>query len=363
MRGPDREVLEAAIAWLDAGVVVYLVTVARTWGSSPRPPGSLLAVHGKSGQFVGSVSGGCVEDDLCARLAAHGATQSYPRVETYGLTADQTFHFGLPCGGRLDLLVECVTTAAMLRPLLQALNERISLERRVCLATGEASLHPATAMDGGSTGNAGPMFRPAGHVDFQFDGATLSKVFGPAWRLVLIGAGQLSRFVAEMAQALEYSVIVCEPRDDLAATWHVPGSVLDRRSPDDAIKQLAVDERTAVLALSHDPRLDDVALMEALTTKAFYVGALGSRVNSARRRARLLQVDVSAAALVRLHAPIGLPIGSRTPAEIAIAILAELTAIRNGVVLPAGNSQPSAAQGSDAAMAESATCNESPASC
>lgn len=346
MRGPDREVLETAIAWLDAGEVVYLVTVARTWGSSPRPPGSLLVVHGERGQFVGSVSGGCVEDDLCARLAAHGAKLSFPRIETYGLTAGQTSRFGLPCGGRLDLMVERVTTAAMLRPLLRAIDERRCLARRVCLTTGEASLHSAI-----------------GHETFRFDGTDLIKVFGPAWRLVLIGAGQLSRFVAEMAQALEYAVVVCEPRDDLAATWHVPGTVLDSRSPDDIVRQLAGDDRTAVLALSHDPRLDDVALMEALSSRAFYVGALGSRMNSARRRARLLEVGVPEAALARLHAPIGLPIGSRTPAEIAIALLAELTAVRNGVALVAGDSLPAAAQDTDITHAERETCSESPASC
>jgi xanthine dehydrogenase accessory factor len=346
VRSADREVLETAMAWLAAGQVVYLVTVARTWGSSPRPPGSLLAVRADSGQFVGSVSGGCVEDDLCARLAAHGTKMSLPHLETYGLTADQTAHFGLPCGGRLELLVERLTTVEMLRPLLRAIDNRARLARRVCFATGEASLHPASDQE-----------------EFRFDGANLIKVFGPAWRLVLIGAGQLSRFVAEIAQALEYSVIVCEPRDDLAAAWEVPGTLLDSRSPDVAVKQLACDDRTAVLALSHDPRLDDLALMEALSSKAFYVGALGSRVNSARRRARLHQVDVPDKALARLHAPIGLSIGSRTPAEIAIAILAEITAVRHGVTLITGSVLPTTALDSDTVLAERPTCSESPASC
>jgi len=346
MRGADREVLETAMTWLTAGQAVYLVTVARTWGSSPRPPGSLLVVRADSGLFVGSVSGGCVEDDLCARLAAHGLQMSFPRVERYGVTAGQTSRFGLPCGGQLDLVVERLTTAAVLQPLLRAIDDRKGMARRVCLTTGETSLHPVT--------------RPE---EFRFDGTNLIKVFGPAWRLVLIGAGQLSRFVAEFAQALDYRVIVCEPRDDLAVTWQVPDSVLDSRSPDEVVKELACDDRTAVLALSHDPRLDDVALMEALTSQAFYVGALGSHVNSARRRARLLEVDVPKAAVARLHAPIGLAIGSRTPAEIAVAILAELTAVRHGITLSAGSLQPTTMHDRDVVLAESPTCSESPASC
>lgn len=316
MHSPDHEVLEAAADWLDAGHGVYLVTVARSWGSSPRPPGSLLAVRAHDGACVGSVSGGCVEDDLSARLAAHGAGMALPAIESYGVTAEQTRRFGLPCGGRLDLVVERLDAAAPLRTLLAAFGERRLVARHLCLGTGEASLHAATRVE-----------------EFIFDGDNLVKVFGPAWRLILIGAGQLSRLTAQMAQALDYEVIVCDPRDDYAGQWQVVGTALDTRSPDDAVKDLARDARTAVVALTHDPRLDDLALLEALGSPAFYVGALGSHLNSARRRARLAALDVPAAALARLHAPVGLPLGSRTPAEIAVAILAELTAVRHGVVL------------------------------
>lgn len=316
MDSPDHEVLKAAADWLDAGHGVYLVTVARSWGSSPRPPGSLLAVRAHDGACVGSVSGGCVEDDLGARLAAHGAAMQLPRVESYGVTAEQTRHFGLPCGGQLDLVVERLDSAAPLRTLLAAIAARRLVARRLCLATGETSLHAATRVE-----------------EFSFDGDNLVKVFGPAWRLILIGAGQLSRLTAQMAQALDYEVIVCDPREDYAAQWQVAGTALDTRSPDEAVKDLACDARAAVVALTHDPRLDDLALLEALASPAFYVGALGSRLNSARRRARLAALEVPAAALARLHAPVGLPLGSRTPAEIAVAILAELTAVRHGITL------------------------------
>ncbi len=325
MQSADREVLETAAEWLDASHIVYLVTVAHTWGSSPRPPGALLAVRADDARFVGSVSGGCVEDDLSARLAANGASQVLPRIESYGVTPGQNHRFGLPCGGRLDLVVERLAGAEPLRVILRAMDVRQLTLRRVCLATGEASLHAAERAQ-----------------DFSFDGENLSKVFGPAWRLVLIGAGQLSRFVAQMAQALDYQVIVCDPREEVAAPWQVADATLDTRSPDDAVRALARDTRTAVLALTHEPKLDDLALMEALVSPAFYVGALGSHANNAKRRARLASLDLPRAAIARLHGPVGLPIGSRTPAEIALAILAELTAVRNGMVLRAYGQAPPA---------------------
>ena len=341
MDNADREVLTAAADWLEAGHGVYLVTVARTWGSSPRPPGALLAVRADDARFIGSVSGGCVEDDLSARLAAQGAQLAWPRVESYGVTAEQTHHFGLPCGGRLDLVAERLVSAAPLQAILAAVDERRLVARHLCLATGEASLHAATR-----------------EQEFCYDDANLIKVFGPAWRLILVGAGQLSRFVAQMALALGYEVIVCEPRDDYTGQWQVPGSVLDTRMPDELVTALARDARTAVVALTHDPRLDDLALMDALASPAFYVGALGSHANSARRRARLAGLGLPAEAVARLHAPVGLAIGSRTPAEIAIAILAELTAVRHHI-----ESQTLSAPAVAALSLQSRSCSGSPASC
>jgi xanthine dehydrogenase accessory factor len=345
MQSADHEVLTAAAEWLDAGHGVYLVTVARTWGSSPRSPGALLAVRADDARCVGSVSGGCVEDDLSARLAAHGASLALPHVESYGVDAEQTRRFGLPCGGRLDLVVERLASGEPLRALLRAMGERRLLARRLCLATGEASLHPASR-----------------EQEFRFDGANLLKVFGPGWRLLLIGAGQLSRLTAQMAQALDYEVIVCDPREDYAAQWSVEGAALDTRSPDEAVREWARDARSAVLALTHEPRLDDLALMEALTAPAFYVGALGSRANSARRRERLLALELPPAAVARLRAPVGLPLGSRTPAEIAVAILAELTAVRHGAERQA-RAPLAHTEGEAPTPSTAATCATSRASC
>ena len=335
MQSADQEVLETAADWLEAGHVVYLVTVARTWGSSPRPPGSLLAVRADDARFVGSVSGGCVEDDLSARLAAHGAALALPGIERYGVTPEQNHRFGLPCGGHLALVVERLASAEPLRIVLRSMATRRLLARHLCLGTGEVSLHV-----------------PSDDACFHFDGENLLKVFGPAWRLVLIGAGQLSRFVAQMAQALDYEVIVCDPREEYAVQWQATDATLDTRSPDDAVRALASDARTAVIALTHDPRLDDLALMEALASPAFYVGALGSQTNSDKRRARLASLDLSAAQLQRLHAPVGLAIGSRTPAEIAVSILAELTAVRNGLMARA-----------QCSSSEIKKCDVSPVSC
>lgn len=316
METADREVLRIAVEWLMAGEPVYLATVAKTFGSSPRPPGS-LAVLRADGHFAGSVSGGCMEDDLVTRLRTGRLTEKFPAVVTYGVTREEAQRFGLPCGGELELVLERLESAASLQNILEKIDARQHVVRRVCLDTGEASLHPVSVRE-----------------EFFYDGRDLRKLFGPSWRLLLIGAGQLSRFVAQMGLALDYEVIVCEPREELASQWQVDGAILDARMPDDVARALA-DERCAVLALTHDPKLDDMALLEALASPAFYVGALGSHVNNDKRRARLASLGVSRENLARLHGPIGLPIGSKTPSEIAVAVLAGVTAARHGVTLEA----------------------------
>jgi len=309
----DQEVLAAACAWLEQNQRVALVTVARTYGSSPRPAGSLLAVN-EQGDWVGSVSGGCVESHLVAQLRKEWPTR--PRWISLGAAAHDAALLGLPCGGRVELLAECLDSAAPLRTLLRSIEARELLARRVCLTTGEVSLHAVARTQ-----------------EFSFDSQNLEKVFGPQWRVLLIGAGQLSRFVAQMALALDYEVVVCEPRAEYARQWNVPGAVVDNNMPDE-VAACARDARSAVLALTHDPELDDLALSVALPSDAFYVGALGSATSSAARRKRLAWLGLDARAIARLHGPVGLPIGSKTPAEIAVAILAGVTAVRRGVRYP-----------------------------
>ncbi|MCC7325689.1 MAG: XdhC family protein [Burkholderiales bacterium] len=316
MDSVDLEVLKRSAEWLDAGRRVLLVTVVKTWGSSPRPPGAMLAVR-DDGLVVGSVSGGCIEDDLIDRTRRLGMTQSRAEVVTYGVSPDEARRFGLPCGGTIQLVVEPLTRESAIRALLREIETGHLVARRLDIVTGEATLHPARDVDG-----------------LAFDGATLTTIHGPRYRMLVIGASQLSKYLAQIAVGLDYQVTICDPREEYTETWDIPGVTLVRTMPDDTVHAMQLDERCAVVALTHDPKLDDLALMEALKSPAFYVGALGSRANNAKRRVRLLEVDVTPAEMARLHGPVGIYIGSRTPPEIAISILAEITAVKNGVALP-----------------------------
>jgi xanthine dehydrogenase accessory factor len=316
MDSVDHEVLKRSAEWLEGGRRVLLVTVVKTWGSSPRPEGAMLAVR-DDGLVAGSVSGGCIEDDIVDRTRRLGMTQTRAEAVTYGVSADEARRFGLPCGGTIQLVLEPLTRESGMRALLREIEAGHLVARRLDLVTGDATLHPANAADG-----------------LAFDGATLTTIHGPRYRLLVIGASQLSKYLAQIAVGLDYQVTVCDPRDEYTETWDVPGVSVVRTMPDDTVRALRLDERCAVVALTHDPKLDDMALMEALKSPAFYVGALGSRANNAKRRERLREVDVTDEEIARLHGPIGLYIGSRTPPEIAISILAEITAVKNGVALP-----------------------------
>ncbi len=313
----DLEVLRTAVSWLEAGLPCQLITVLKTWGSSPRPPGAMLLL-GQDGRVCGSVSGGCIEDDMILQ-AQQGQWPTTPQRVRYGLTAEEAHRFGLPCGGTLELLQEPLGATALpvLRQLLAQLDAQQLLARRVDLASGAMQIEAA---------------RPGPAV--QVDATSVTTLHGPRWRLLIIGAGSLSHMLARMAQALDYRVLVCDPREEYRSVWQVPGVLVEHAMPDDWIVAQQPDAHSAVVALTHDPKLDDLALMEALKSRAFYVGALGSRSNNAKRRARLLEFDLSAEQLDRLHGPIGLFIGSKTPPEIAVSILAEITAVKNGVHWP-----------------------------
>lgn len=314
MDSQDIQVLNAARRWAAAGHRFTLVTVAKTWGSAPRPPGAWMVLR-DDGQVQGSVSGGCIEADLIEHVQKGEFGSAAPFLLKYGVTQEEARRFGLPCGGTMELVIEPAPDLAG----LEALAERIAggqLARR-SVVIGQ----PGAAIASGASGDA-----------LSWDGRTLTTVHGPAWRLLIVGAGQISSYLAQMAQALDYQVFICDPRSEYAAEWSVTGTTLVPGMPDDAVIELALDPHSAVVALTHDPKLDDMVLLEALKSPAFYVGALGSGINNQRRRERLLQYfDLSPDEVARLHGPVGLPIGSRTPPEIAIAILAEMTAVRNGV--------------------------------
>jgi xanthine dehydrogenase accessory factor len=318
MNSMDTEVLQQAIAWRAAGHRVVLGTVVRTWGSAPRPPGSWMAIR-DDGRVAGSLSGGCIEDDLVERVRrGELAALNLPQSTTYGATAEESQRFGLPCGGSVQIVLEPLHEGSGLAELLAAVRRRQRTVRTLHLHSGQVTLSGAQATD-----------------TLRHDGRTLRTLHGPRLRLFIIGGGQLSRYLATMAVMLDYAVTVCEPRLEYHEGWETqPGVVLDTRMPDDLVLAEGLDAASAVVAVTHDPKLDDLALMEALGTDAFYVGALGSRRNNDARRARLAEhFGLSPAELARLHGPVGLNLGGLTPPEVALAILAEMTAVQRGAAV------------------------------
>ncbi|NKQ10194.1 XdhC family protein [Pseudomonas sp. SST3] len=312
MDSVDLAVLRRARHWLRDGHEVMLYTVLETWGSAPRPVGALLALR-DDGQVEGSVSGGCIEDDLLARRQAITSRGKACELITYGVSKEESARFGLPCGGTLRLLEEPLHDVTWLDELLQRCAGHERLVRCLDMASGVVSLVPAGRSE-----------------CLQFDGTNLRAPFGPTWRLLMIGAGQLSRYTTDLALGLGFEVLICDPREGYDHGWRdadvrfVPGM------PDDAVVTIEPDSHTAIVALTHDPRLDDMALLTALRSEAFYIGALGSRLNNEKRRSRLLTLGLGEHEVNRLHGPIGLPIGSRTPAEIALSLMAQVVAIKNG---------------------------------
>ena len=315
MESLDLRVLSDVLAWKQASHRVTLVTVVETWGSAPRPPGALLAVR-DDGVVSGSVSGGCVEDDLIARIKAGEYEHlAHPSMVAYGVTKEEASRFGLPCGGTLRLVQEPVQDTAWIEEVLARTQAHQLVARTLSITNGSVQLHNAKRSD-----------------NLQFDGVTLTTLFGPRWRLLLIGAGQLSQAVAHMAQLLDFEVLVCDPREEYAATLQMNSVTRLMGMPDDVVAALQPDAHTAIIALTHDPKLDDMALLEALNSDAFYVGALGSRRNQASRKVRLAEhFGLTEEALARLHGPVGLHLGAKTPAEIAISIMAEIVQVKNNV--------------------------------
>ena len=348
MESLDLRVLNDVLAWRRAGHKVTLVTVVETWGSAPRPPGALLAVR-DDGMVSGSVSGGCIEDDLIARTKADFQLTlekiplntpladiftasvaidniAKPAMIAYGVTKDEAARFGLPCGGTLRLVQEPVHDVTWIEQVLQCTSAHQLVARTLNLSTGWVTLADATRDQA-----------------MAFDGITLTTLFGPKWRLLLIGAGQLSQAVASMAILLDFEVLVCDPREEYAFDPAQVGATRVTGMPDDFVRELQPDAHTAIVALTHDAKLDDMALMEALQSDAFYVGALGSKRNQATRKERMMEhFDMTAQQLERLHGPVGLSINAKTPAEIAVSILAQIIAVKNTLVLTTAKTENTA---------------------
>ena len=315
MQSLELDVLERARDWRREGRRVWLLTVAQTFGASPRPPGSLAAIR-DDGILVGSVSGGCIEDDLVARRTEYSGRT--PHFAAYGVSAEEARRFGLPCGGELEVIVEPEVAVAELESLLAAIGEGRVVRRHVDLATGGWSLE---------RGDPG--------AQCERTAARFTSVHGPRWRMLIIGASEIAHYLAEVASTVDFQVHVCDPREEYRTAWRAQGAKWVEGMPDDAVIAFRPDGHSVILTVSHDPKLDDMALLEALKGDAFYVGAVGSSRTSAERRKRLAEFDLTPQQIARLRGPVGLAIGSRTPPEIALAILGDLVASRNGIVLEA----------------------------
>ncbi len=328
MENLDVTVLRQLRDWRLQGKKALLATVVRTWGSSPRPVGSIMALC-ETGAVVGSVSGGCIEDDLIDRFTKAYAGSANregnreipsgpPQFIKYGISADEAHQFGLPCGGTLELLLEFDSDAALLAELVQALEAGQLMQRKVALTTGRVTQSATSAPQ-----------------ELKLQAQQLVNTFGPEYRMLLIGAGQLAEYLATMALFNGFAVTVCDPREEYRGAWSVSQTKLLTGMPDDVVKAFKPDQRSCILALTHDPKLDDLALLEALQSGAFYIGAIGSRRNNALRHARMKEhFEQTVSSLARLRGPIGIFIGSKTPSEIAVSIMAEVLAVKNGVKLP-----------------------------
>lgn len=309
---------EIALRWHRDGQGAALATVIETWGSAPRQAGSQLAVSGK-GEMMGSVSGGCVEGAVVGEALA-ALKDGRPRLLTYGVSDDDAFAVGLACGGTIRVLVEPVGRALpeeMLSDLVAARAARAAVAYVVNLETWERNLAPR-----------------GGEHDDRFrsdrsgvDEAEFVAVHNPPLRLIVVGAVHIAQPLLLMARACGYDPLLIDPRESFGAVARFPGERIVNDWPDEAMAAVGLDARTAVVTLTHDPKLDDPAIIAALRSEVFYLGCLGSKRTHEKRIARLAGAGFGADAIARIHAPVGLDIGAKTPGEIAVSVMAEITRV------------------------------------
>ncbi|MBL1437639.1 MAG: XdhC family protein [Rhodobacteraceae bacterium] len=312
-------IIEIALEWHAAGKPVALATVIETWGSAPRPVGSQLVISGDA-EIMGSVSGGCVEgavvEEALAALESGACT-----VLEYGVTSEDAFAVGLACGGTIKILVEPVgmgqgPDVALLEALAARRAAREAVAYSVHLGSWERALF-------------GPE-NPLAEDRFVSDksgqnGEWFIGIHNPPLRMVIVGAVHIAQPLVQMARLCGFDIVLNDPREAFASALRFPSETLVHDWPDEALGSMGLDARTAVVTLSHDPKIDDPAILTALKAPVFYLGCLGSRRTHAKRVARLEGAGVAAADLARIHAPVGADIGAKTPAEIAVSIMAEIT--------------------------------------
>ena len=312
---------ETALQWHRDGSGAALATVVETWGSAPRRVGSQLVIGG-DGRIEGSVSGGCVEGAVIVE-AMEALEDGHHRLLEFGVSDEDAFAVGLACGGTIRVLVEPVGTALpeeMLGELVAARARREAVAYEVNLSSGTRRL----------VRDAYPERMRMDRSGFEEDGQTFVSVHNPPLRLIVVGAVHIAQALVPMARIAGYDPVLIDPRDTFGSAARFPGETILHDWPDEAVAALGLDARTALVLLSHDPKLDDPALAAALTAEAFYVGALGSTRTHAKRVARMQEAGFSPKQIARIHGPIGLDIGAAGPAEIAVAILAQMTAVLRG---------------------------------
>lgn len=322
MLSSQQQIISFVASRLETDKSVWLCTILKTWGSSPRPVGAMMACT-PDGELVGSLSGGCIEEDFLDQLQDGTLKSQYeimgkPFTVRYGETEAEQARLKLPCGGQLHVLLEynepSDANKQVFDYLASSLENHTKVSRIVDLEIGEISAADHVCDDA-----------------VVIEGGKMIHSLSPMYQLLLLGAGDVAKYVAEMALALGYNVTLCDPRPKYLDNWHVDGVKTTSRLPDDVVRERFSNPYSGIIALAHDPRVDDMALMEALKTDAFYIGAMGSERTSAARRKRLPELGLTKREIGVLRAPIGLPIQSKTPAEIAISVMAQVTMVRNGV--------------------------------
>ena len=319
MTNSHDQIPETALQWHMAGQGAALATVIETWGSAPRQAGSQLAISG-AGQIMGSVSGGCVEGAVVIE-ALEALADGQPRILTFGVTDETAFSVGLACGGTIRILVEPIGAAmpaALLADLVTARAARRAVAYGVDLTGWTRAL-----INPGDDLVADARLR-SDRAGTEEDGRFIAP-HNPPLRLIVVGAVHIAQALVAMARLAGYDPTLIDPRDVFGAAERFPGEVVLSDWPDDALAALMPDARTAIVTLTHDAKLDDPAIRYALRSPAFYLGCLGSRKTHAKRLERLADAGFTDAEIARIHAPVGLDIAARTPAEIAISILAQIT--------------------------------------
>ena len=311
-----------ALDWHRAGRGVAIATVVQTWGSAPRAVGSQLVIDG-TGAMEGSVSGGCVEGAVITE-AIDALEDGKPRLLEFGVSDDEAFAVGLACGGEIKVLVEPVGTAvpeALLSDLVQARSE------------GRAVAYVTDLQEGGPRLAEKVAYPERFRLDqsgIEEDGRSFVAIHNPPLRMIIVGAVHIAQPLVGMARACGYAPVLIDPRAAFGSAERFPGEVIVEDWPDEALAALKPDARTAVVTLTHDPKLDDPAIVTALRSDVFYLGCLGSTRTHAKRVARLQEAGFSEEDIARIHAPVGLDLGGRHPAEIAVSIMAQVTAqLRN----------------------------------